>query len=255
MRDPKELRQLVQTAMDAILVRHDREEVQRHFHKDFVQHNPWAEDGGAHVEAMCDFEFGVKMGRWAVQGDLVAYHGYYTAPNPLGEHPLLCVDVWRVQGDQIVEHWDVLQPVPAAQIDVLVGSGGDGFAEVDPAQVAANASVARRLIELGVNQGNAALVDEILAEGFTVHRPDVEAGKSRDGFVNWMTNAKPAITVKRTIASGDLVFLQLLVAAGGSEQVVYDIFRFDAAGKITDQWMVAQARLPLAEAANPHPHF
>ncbi len=254
MRDPKELRDLVQTAMDAILVRHNREEVRRHFHSDFVQHNPWAEDGGAHVEAMCDFEFGVEMSRWAVQGDIVAYHGFYTAPNPLGEYPLLCVDMWRVQGDQIVEHWDVLQPTPPDQAAAMVAGSGDGFADVSPAQVAANAAAARRLIELGVNAANETVIESILASEFTVHRPDMKPGEGRAGFVGWVTNAKPHVTVKRSVSSGDLVFLQLLLAAGGKEQVVYDIFRF-ADGRITDQWMVAQDRLPLAEAANPHPHF
>ncbi len=102
MRDPQAMKALVETAMDAILVRHDRSEVARHFHEHFVQYNPWAEDGGAHVAAMCDFDFSVRMSRWVVQGDIVGYHGLYTAPNPLGELPLVGVDLWRVQGDQIV---------------------------------------------------------------------------------------------------------------------------------------------------------
>ena len=82
MSEPTALQSLVQAAMDGILVHHDRVGVRRHFHPDFVQHNPWADDGGAHVEAMCDFTFGVEMRRWVIQGDLVAYHGLYTAPKP-----------------------------------------------------------------------------------------------------------------------------------------------------------------------------
>ncbi|MEO0599981.1 MAG: nuclear transport factor 2 family protein [Myxococcota bacterium] len=252
MSDAAALRDLVQTAMDAILVRHDREEVRRYFHADFVQHNPWAEDGGAHVEAMCDFDFGVQMNRWVVQGELVAYHGLYTAPNPLGEHPLVCVDVWRVQGDAIVEHWDVLMPTPAPQAEIVLAGEGDGFADVTPDQVASNVSSVRRLLEVGVRTADTAVVDDLLAPGFTVHHPD---GGGRDAFVTWMQQSQPSIEVRKTIASGDLVFAQLLVEIAGKEEVVYDIFRFDGAGRITDQWMARQDRLTLADAANPHPHF
>lgn len=255
MNDPKSLRTLVQTAMDAILVEHDRERVRRHFHPSFVQHNPWAEDGGAHVEAMCDFTFGVEMSRWAVQGDIVAYHGLYTAPNPLGEHPLLCVDLWRVQGDQIVEHWDALQPMPQAEADASLAGGGDGFADVSPAQVARNAAAARRLVEAGIRNADAAVFDEVFSPEFVLHRPGLDPADSRKGFEDWVRNAKPTAEVKRSVSSGDLVFLQLLVQAGGSEQIVYDIFRFDASGRVAEQWMVGQPRVPLAEAANPHPHF
>lgn len=253
MSDAARLQKLVQTAMDAILVRHDRAEVRQYFHPDFVQHNPWAADGGAHVEEMCDFTFGVRMSRWAIQGDLVAYHGLYTAPNPLGDDPLLCVDIWRVQGDQIVEHWDALQPTPVGVAEVMLAGGGDGFAAVSPAQVAANVATARTLLEVGVRDQDVEVIDRILAADFAVRRPGVLDGRA--GFIGWVQKAAPQIEVKRTVASGELVFVQLLVTIGAHQQVVYDIFRFDRAGRIAEQWMVAQDRVPLVEAANPHPHF
>lgn len=253
MSDPTTLRNLVQTAMDAILERHDREETRRYFHRDFIQHNPWAEDGGAHVEAMCDFAFKVEMHRWAVQGDLVAYHGMYTAPNPLGEHPLVCVDIWRVQGGQIVEHWDALMPTPENDARIMVAGAGDGFASVDPLEVAANVSTVRRLLEVGVRGQDAEVIRSTLAPSFADHRP----GAGDDGsaaLLGWVEAEKPAVEVRKTVASGDLVFAQLLVKTAQMEQVVYDIFRF-AHGRITDRWSVAQNRVPLEEAANPHPHF
>ncbi|MEM9488370.1 MAG: nuclear transport factor 2 family protein [Myxococcota bacterium] len=253
MSDLIRLKNLVTDAMNAILVEHDRAKVRGYFHGDFVQHNPWSADGSAHVEAMCDFSFGVKMNRWAIQGDIVAYHGLYTAPNPLGEHPLLCVDLWRVQGEQIVEHWDALQPMPAEVAELMIAGAGDGLAEVAPSRVAANAARARRLFELGVNKADRELITSLLAASFTVHRPKVTDG--REAFTSWAASSRPSIAVKRTVASGDLVFAQLLVEIAGAEQVVYEILRFNDDGRITDQWTVAQDRVPLSEAANPHPHF
>ncbi|MEM7155074.1 MAG: nuclear transport factor 2 family protein [Myxococcota bacterium] len=255
MNNAQQLRDLVQTAMDAILVRHDREEVRAHFHPDFVQHNPWADDGGAHVEAMCDFTFGVDMRRWIVQGDLVAYHGLYTAPNPLGEHPLLCVDIWRVQGDQIVEHWDALMPTPPDVAEIMLAGPGDGFADVAPAQVASHAARARRLLEVGVRGVDREVIRSILAPGSTLHRPDVEPGTANDLFVQWVESKRPTVEVRHTLASGDLVLIQAVITIAGHEQVAYHLYRFDGEGRVSDLWQVAQDRLPLADAANPHPHF
>lgn len=61
--------------------------------------------------------------------------------------------------------------------------------------------------------------------------------------------------MKRTVSSGELVFAQLLIESRGAERVVYDIFRFDSEGRVVELWRVAQDRVALAEAANPHPHF
>jgi predicted SnoaL-like aldol condensation-catalyzing enzyme len=255
MSDAHALRAQVQAAMDAILVAHDRAAVRRHFHPDFVQHNPWAEDGGAHVEQMCDFTFGVEMKRWAVQGDIVAYHGLYTAPNPLGDQPLLCVDLWRVQGDRIVEHWDALQPVPAAVAEIMLAGEGDGFVERTPDQVAAQAASARRMYELGVNTGDVDSVKAVIASDFAVHLPNIDAAAGHETWLMWMQKAQPQVVVKRTIAAGDLVFVQMAITAQGEEQAGYHILRFNADGRATDVWLVMQDRVAVADAANPHPHF
>lgn len=244
--------QVVKDAMDGILVHHDESSVEKHFHPSFVQHNPWAKDGAAHVKEMCAFTFGLKAARWAAQGDLVAYHGLYTAPNPLGEHPLLCVDIWRVQGEQIVEHWDALAPTPAAAAEVMVSGGGDGLADLAANQVTTQAARARELLELGVARGDEAVIDRILSPSFRVHRPE---GGDAAALKAWTKTASPKIEVKRTVASGELVFVHLLLESAQGKQVVFDIFRFDGAGRITDQWMVTQNVIAPAEAANAHPHF
>ena len=56
--------QLVKDAMDGILVHHDERSVEKYFHPTFVQHNPWAKDGAAHVKEMCAFTFGLRAERW-----------------------------------------------------------------------------------------------------------------------------------------------------------------------------------------------
>ncbi len=232
---------LVIEAMDAILVHHSEAQVEKHFHPEFVQHNPWAKDGAAHVKGMCAFEFGVRMNRYVVQGDIVAYHGIYTAPNPLGDMPLLCVDLWRVQGDQIVEHWDALQPIPPDQVDAFVSGPGDGGADVSPPQVASNAAFVRTVLE-----GNAGT--EAFADGFVHHAPE---GGDAKAFLAWRDSR--SVEVRRTLASGDLVMAHL-DTHGDKRQVVYAWFRVEG-NRITNLWTVTQDFISDEEAATKHPHL
>jgi predicted SnoaL-like aldol condensation-catalyzing enzyme len=52
----------------------------------------------------------LDLKRVIADGDLVALH-YHLVPNGGGRGQAV-VDIWRVEGDQIVEHWDVVQDVP-----------------------------------------------------------------------------------------------------------------------------------------------
>ena len=82
---------------------------------DYVQHNPGIADGReAAIVALTplfsrtDMQFKVKL--ILVDGDHAAIHLHAIAPDtPRGT---AVVDLFRLQGGKIVEHWDVLQPIP-----------------------------------------------------------------------------------------------------------------------------------------------
>jgi predicted SnoaL-like aldol condensation-catalyzing enzyme len=93
-----------------------QEAVERYVGDRYVQHNPMAADG---PEAFVGFvtwfrsenpELSVDIKRLIAEGDLVVTHGLIrTSPEDRGT---AAVDIFRVEGDKVVEHWDVLQPVP-----------------------------------------------------------------------------------------------------------------------------------------------
>jgi predicted SnoaL-like aldol condensation-catalyzing enzyme len=82
----------------------------------YIQHNPLAATGRDAAIAFLepffrdhpDASYSIK--RVIADGDLVAVHSH--ARFARNERGLAVVDILRVQGCKIAEHWDVAQPVP-----------------------------------------------------------------------------------------------------------------------------------------------
>ena len=82
----------------------------------YTQHNPQAPDGfEAFIQFVTDFveqfpQMSVDIKRAIAEGDLVATHSLLkTSPEDRGT---AAADFFRLEDGKIVEHWDVLQPVP-----------------------------------------------------------------------------------------------------------------------------------------------
>lgn len=104
-----------------VLIAMDSQAVDRYIAPDYVQHSSLAEPG---VEALKAFLDKVRaespdarqtIHRVMVDGDMVAVH-VHVERFP-GDPGLAVVDIFRVAGGMIVEHWDVLQEVPANPVN------------------------------------------------------------------------------------------------------------------------------------------
>lgn len=99
--------------------------------------------------------------------------------------------------------------------------------------------------------GDADKAASLLAEGYIQH--NLAYGTGRDAFVGsvqYLASAPVSTTVRniRAFEDGDKVFLHTVYNfAGAGEQVAFDIFRFDADGKICEHWD------NLAAVAGPNP--
>jgi predicted SnoaL-like aldol condensation-catalyzing enzyme len=92
------------------------EAVERYVGEHYTQHNPQAGDG---PEAFIGFvhwyrgefpELSVDIRRTIAENDLVATHSVIrTSAEDRGT---AAVDIFRVEDGKVIEHWDVLQPVP-----------------------------------------------------------------------------------------------------------------------------------------------
>lgn len=99
--------------------------------------------------------------------------------------------------------------------------------------------------------GDTEAAEKLLAEDYIQH--NLAYGTGRDAFVSsvaYLAAAPVKTTVNniRAFEDGDKVFLQTVYNfAGAGEQVAFDIFRFDADGKIAEHWD------NLAAKAEPNP--
>ncbi|MGZ2749160.1 nuclear transport factor 2 family protein [Burkholderia stagnalis] len=100
---------LVPEALDTLFNRKDFERAAQFWSDAYVQHSrhvPAGRDGlFGLVRAMGDVRF--EYDRVAANGDFVWVHSRYTtSASPAA---LIALDILRIEGGKLVEHWDVLQ--------------------------------------------------------------------------------------------------------------------------------------------------
>jgi predicted SnoaL-like aldol condensation-catalyzing enzyme len=82
--------------------------------EDFVEHSPGNPSGR---DAFIDFiaaapvaRAKLELRRIVADDDYVVVH--YRMATPEDERGVAVIDIWRLTAGQIVEHWDVVQPIP-----------------------------------------------------------------------------------------------------------------------------------------------
>lgn len=127
---PHRNRALVLDAMTSLFQRHDVSAVDRLYARDYIQHNPHIPQGRdalrrivATLSPCVHYEPGLII----AEGDLVAIHGRIRG---WAGEPQVVIDIFRVEGGKLAEHWDVLQnEIPAA-------SAAAGLSMFDPQESA-----------------------------------------------------------------------------------------------------------------------
>ena len=127
---PQRNKALVLEAMTSLFQRHDASAVERLYAPDYIQHNPGMPQGrDALVAIVSKLSKAVyyEPGLIVAEGDLVAIHGRIRG---WADAPQVAIDLFRIEGGRLAEHWDVLQD------EVSATNALGGMSMFDPEEAA-----------------------------------------------------------------------------------------------------------------------
>lgn len=114
--DPEANKKVVLDFYEKGLNQKDFDAAAKHFGPKYIQHNPTAPDGIEGFKAFIAFRKDKfpnaksEIKRAFAEGDYVILN-VHGVREP-GERGVAIVDIFRLENGKIVEHWDVVQPIP-----------------------------------------------------------------------------------------------------------------------------------------------
>lgn len=243
---------IVAKALQELFIDKDVAAVDRYFGPEYIQHNPDVASGTEALKGLAGYlatneNFNVQSFRMIGEGDLVATHSIYEG---FAEVPLVAFDVFRIENDRIVEHWDNLTSVVT---DTANGNSQvDGATEIaDLEKTADNKALVEEFVEKVLIKGEQVdLTQYVSPETYIQHNPQVANGLDGLGeFLKYLgENQIKFYYTKRhlTVAEGNFVLTASEGVFGDKPQAFYDLFRIEN-GLIVEHWDVI-ADMPGADA-------
>ncbi len=209
----------------------------------YIQHNARFPDGADALRQLIQSQppgAHDPIERVAAQGDLVMiHHQTVTAAGIVGN---AIMDVFRVSHGKIVEHWDVIQPVPAT-----TASGNDMFATLSTSGNRSTQLSERIVLDFYTGltaKHDLRAVDRFVSPSLIQHDPALPNGSAavKAAFAARLA-ANPQLTFSKlqVIADHDLVSLRYHVQNSPADlgQAVDDVYRV-AGSRIVEHWSVVQ---------------
>jgi predicted SnoaL-like aldol condensation-catalyzing enzyme len=264
-----ETRVIARDFVQILFVHHDvKQAYAKYMTADFIQHNPEIANG---LKGDDDFlekrrehdpQQYLPVAQWRDVIDHVlvddkmfaVHHHVYTSPTDRGR---VFVDIWRTENGKLVEHWDVIQPVPEQPVNRTPMWGDMVKARPPGRGPASPEAVIRAYLKLGLEENQAAqAARQYISPAFIQHSPHIPPGKA--ALIRYFSDRYPpsdaatrTSSVSHILVDGDLVLLHRHVSGGpGDRGTVYaDLFRVQD-GQIVEHWDVIQPVPPTSVNGN-----
>ena len=112
----EENKKTVRALYEAVLSKKDFDEASKYLGSKYIQHNPNAADGPDGLKGFIGFlkdkfpNNRSEIKRIFADGDYVIVHVH--AVREPGTRGNAIIDIFRLENGKVVEHWDVVQPIP-----------------------------------------------------------------------------------------------------------------------------------------------
>ena len=109
-------KKIVTALYNAALNEKDFDKARQYLGDKYIQHNPVAADGPEGLKGFIEFlkakfpNNKSEIKRIFAEGDYVIVHVH--AVREPGTRGNAIIDIFRLEGDKVVEHWDAVQPIP-----------------------------------------------------------------------------------------------------------------------------------------------
>jgi predicted SnoaL-like aldol condensation-catalyzing enzyme len=249
-----------QEAMLQIFRNRDTTAVDRFFADPFIQHDPTIGDGLSGLRIFADEvarspASDITIYRTLVDGNLVLLHSKYQGRKD-SNGPLVAFDLFRFNGDKIVEHWGgqypEAPPNPSGHTQV------DGpIAVVDRDKTEANRDFIKTYRQVVMNEMHFDRIGDFLDDNFVQHAHLIGDGIERLKlrFVEVTKGGTvPTLIPRRYVAEGNFVLSLVEARTDPRPTANYDLFRI-AGGRIVEHWEVLSPIPPRGQWKNANGPF
>ncbi|WP_338877029.1 nuclear transport factor 2 family protein [Spirosoma sp. SC4-14] len=207
----------------------------------YIQHSPMKPGKAGLMEALGFLKQMPKPVNPAKPFMRLIADGNYVATNlsvELGGRKKVVVDLFRLEGGKVLEHWDAMQDEPDSSRNGNPMMNGD--AEVDPSDDAEpNKAIVDQYYDVLIHRQIERLPYYVWAD-MVQHSPEIANGLT--GLTEFLQRPADQFSIQkahRIIGEGNFVVVQAAGIWNQKPAVFYDTFRLDK-GKIAEQWTVRQ---------------
>jgi predicted SnoaL-like aldol condensation-catalyzing enzyme len=216
-----------------LFVQLDPDAVFRHWHEELVQHSPIVPDDRAGLRSTIVQlrTVGLKyhIDRAIADGNWVVLHAHCDG---VSQH-LVAFNLFRVQDDRIIEHWEVVQP--EIKETVSGRSMFDGPIQVaDLERTDENRELVRQLIEeVFIGGDESALGSFFNGDELIQHSPEIGDGVA--ALRAMYGQGREYKKLHLVVCEGNFAYAQSEGRVGSKAYAFNDLFRMDQ-GKIVEHW-------------------